>query len=84
MLCRIIKDEKGVIRIQWRCIICGHSWKFHAAALEDIGFFVTHHLITKHRMGTGELQAYNPLLKDVLQEYPEMEGVCAHNARRSL
>lgn len=50
MMCEIFRDSSGLVRIRWRCPLCTHTWDFHASDVDDMGFFVDHHLADKHQM----------------------------------
>jgi len=69
MICELLKDDEGQARIRWRCPFCKHRWDFHASVADDIGFFVVHHLVSKHRLSLAELLTYDPNLVDSMNEY---------------
>lgn len=69
MMCEIFRDSSGLVRIRWRCPLCTHRWDFHVAAVEEIGFFVVHHLVNKHEMNTAALLTYDADLAGAIQEY---------------
>lgn len=69
MMCEIFKDEEGLSRVRWHCPLCDHRWDFHVSGVEDIGFFIVHHLVGKHRLRTDELVAYDAGLAESIREY---------------
>ena len=69
MRCDIFKDANSVLRARWRCPLCPHSWTFHASRLDEIGFFVVHHLVGKHRLCEKDLLTYDEDLGHAIQEY---------------
>ena len=49
--------------------MCAHTWDFHPKSLDDIDFFVVHHLRSKHQLHPNEILARDPSLKRALTEY---------------
>ena len=69
MMCELIKDKEGQSRIRWQCPLCRHKRDFHASMADDVGFFVVHHLMTRHRLSHEELLSYDPDLWAAINEY---------------
>ena len=69
MICEICKDENGGLRIRWQCPLCSHRWNFHASAIEEIGFFIVHHLVAKHDYSAEQICTYDTGLAEAVREY---------------
>lgn len=69
MMCEIRKDNVGKTRLRWQCPLCTHHWDLHASAIDEMAFFVVHHLVGKHDYTAKQLLAYDPSLAEAIEEY---------------